>query len=176
MVIIEKIIHFITSNPLIAIFILGAILSSLGGSKKKDGKNRMPDFSGGARGSEAKKYDEDIEEEYEEIERQPAYASADRSSPTVLTSSSGTSRDTIDSDEARIAEMEQRLAAIDRMASSISSSAGVKKGSASAIVSSVSKQGIPSQGITSDEVMQGVIWSEVLGPPRAKRPYNHRER
>ncbi|MEW9104062.1 hypothetical protein [Paenibacillus sp.] len=176
MVIIEKIIHFITSNPLIAIFILGAILSSLGGSKKKDGKNRMPDFSGGTRGSEDKKYNEDLEEEYKEVEHQPAYASADKSSPIVLTSSSDISRDTIDSDEARLAEMEQRLAAIDRMASSISSGAGVKKGSASAAVSSVSKQGIPSREITSDEVMQGVIWSEILGPPRAKRPYNQRQR
>lgn len=176
MVIIEKIIHFITSNPLIAIFILGAILSSMSGSKKKDGKNRMPDFSGGTRGNEDKKYDEGIGEEYEEAERQPAYASADKSSPEVLNSSFETSRDSIDSDEARIAELEQRLAAIDRMASSISSGAGVEKGSASAAYSSVSKQDIPSRGITSDEVMQGVIWSEVLGSPRAKRPFNPRQR
>ncbi|EPY08863.1 hypothetical protein PAALTS15_02797 [Paenibacillus alvei TS-15] len=182
MVIIEKIIHFVTSNPLIAIIILGALFSSLGGAKKKDKTNRMPDFSGGAaKSSDDKRYEDEGEEEYEEVERKPERqpvftTSAERPAPAGMASSAGNSYDSIDSDEARITELEQRLAAIDRMASSISSGSASRasKRHTSSVASPEQVQGSSSRAVTPDEVMQGVIWAEVLGPPRAKRPYQQR--
>lgn len=178
MVIIEKIIHFVTSNPLIAIIILGALFSSLGGAKKKDKTNRMPDFSGGAaKSSDDKRYEEEYEEVERKPERQPVFTtSAERPSPAGMASSAGNSYDSIDSDEARLTELEQRLAAIDRMASSVSSGSASRasKRHASSAASPEQGQGSSSRAVTPDEVMQGVIWAEVLGPPRAKRPYQHR--
>ncbi|GAV12281.1 hypothetical protein [Paenibacillus sp. NAIST15-1] len=180
MVIIEKIIHFVTSNPLIAIIILGALFSSLGGSKKKDKTNRMPDFSGGAaKSSDDKRYEDAGEEEYEEVERKPERqpvftTSAERPAPAGMASSPDNSYDFIDSDEARLTELEQRLAAIDRMAISSGSASRFSKRHTSSAASPEQGQGSSSRAVTPDEVMQGVIWAEVLGPPRAKRPYQHR--
>lgn len=172
MEIIEKIIQFIASHPLIAVSILVAIVSSLGRSKKKGSSNRMPDF-GDSANHEDKRYDEYGDEE--RVGHQTTYASAGQSPATIAAPSTNTAFDA-ETDELRQDERGERLAAIARIAGSISSNAAASlrpHGPIPTAASNHKPQGL-NKAIGSDEVIQGVIWAEVLGPPRAKLPFNQR--
>lgn len=176
--IIEKLIDFVMSNPLIAIVIIGALFSAMGKGQKKDGTNRMPDFGGsgqvGTAGqAESRRYDD----EDDEVE-----------APVYMDSKGRTdhSREGADREDAgawaddRMAEMEHQLAAIERttrqMSAGTSASLHGRSNSRSAASSSITDNelGGSSDFINPEDALKGVAWAEILGPPRAKRPYGGR--
>ncbi|MCY9513534.1 hypothetical protein [Paenibacillus apiarius] len=171
--IIEKLIDFVMSNPLIAIVIIGALFSAMGKGQKKGGTNRMPDFGGSGQAgtagqAESRRYDDEDE------------------APVYMDSKGRTdhSRGGADREDAgawaddRMAE--HQLAAIDRttrqMSAGTSASLHGRSNSRSAASSSITDNEIggPSDFINPEDALKGVAWAEILGPPRAKRPYGGR--
>jgi hypothetical protein len=71
-------------------------------------------------------------------------------------------------------EQEQQRTASASAASSGAVMSSGRPGAAAAKAARSSEGGSSDGGLTLDNAAQGVIWAEVLGPPRAKNPYRPR--
>ncbi|GAC42964.1 hypothetical protein [Paenibacillus popilliae] len=158
----EKVLGFLLNNPFLAVILIGFVFSIL----RKDNKraNRMPSFGGDTAGhrpgSEPDDRDHDPDDMREEERSYPVYAGEERSSQAGLPQ--GYASHEMDS-----IALEERIAAMKpsvRPASAPRHAESSKKESAAAA----------SVAIRPEEALKGVLWSEILGPPRAKRPYGRR--
>lgn len=186
--IIEKIIGFVMSNPLIAIVIIGALFSAMGKGQKKGANNRMPDFGGSgqagpaptvepAKQAESRRYDDEDDEMVTPIYTDTK-GSMEQSRPSMAESyAEKRAKDAND----RMSEMEQRLAGIERTAQNMSgmpsSSLDGRNNSRTMAASSSTREETHNSSdfvIDPKDALRGVAWAEILGPPRAKRPYGRR--
>lgn len=158
----EKLIEFIFSNPLILIAILGGLFSLLG-KKGKKMANGMPNFGGDpSRGQPASGRQDSVEEEstyssYPSMTTHEPHQEGDRGfvSYADRTESMGYSREREDS--RRSLPVQSRTSTEPNTYSPEAESRG------------------EGTKITTEQARQGVIWAEILGPPRAKRPYGRRQ-
>ena len=163
----EKLIEFLIKNIYIVIVVGGFVLSAI--SKMKSSNNRqprqMPPFGGGERpsvpspvygtpesmpSSERKAWE--VEEEDEEDEEEESPYAASKASPVEQRQM----RPVVHSVSAASRPQRQSQHAADNRPSSTAASNTANH---------------PSPELSAAALKQAVIWSEVLGPPRAKRPY-----
>ncbi|PZM67126.1 hypothetical protein [Paenibacillus dendritiformis] len=156
----EKVLRFLLNNPFLAVILIGFVFSILRKGNKP--ANRMPSFGGDTAGNRpgSEPDERDDEPMLEEERSYPVYAEEERSSQAGLPqgyASQGTDSITL---EERIAAMKPSV----RPASAPRHAESSNKESAAAA----------SPVIRPEEALKGVLWSEILGPPRAKRPYGRR--
>ncbi|CAH8709202.1 hypothetical protein M5W83_07770 [Paenibacillus thiaminolyticus] len=155
----EKLLRILLNNPFLAVILIGFVFSLLRKGNKPPA-NRMPSFggdkAGGRPGSEPD--DHDDEPVMEEKRSYPVYTE-ERSQAGLSQGYASHETDTITLEE-RIAAMKPSVGPASAPRHAESSN---KKSAAAA-----------SAVIRPEEALKGVLWSEILGPPRAKRPYGRR--
>jgi hypothetical protein len=162
-----KIIEFLMNNIFIVVIIFGALASLFGkaGSKKKP--RQMPDFGGG--GLPRSLFPQASEREpsedrplQERTEGQSVFRSQSEQERQQSANPSYSSRDSETlSGAPQIASLQRSLERAS--ASKVVAPAAAERKSAgqSAIAATVQ----------ADDLRKAVIWAEILGPPRAKRPF-----
>lgn len=155
----EKVLRFLLNNPFLAVILIGFVFSLLRKGNKP--ANRMPSFggdtAGGRPGSEPDNHDD---EPLMEEERSYRVYTEERSSQAGLSqgyASHGTDNITL----------EERIAA---MKPSVGPASAPRHAESSNKESAAAASAV----IRPEEALKGVLWSEILGPPRAKRPYGRR--
>lgn len=184
----EKLIAFVTQNPFILIIIVGLLYSMFfrkspiekqpgqrPGSKPGNGPNRMPNF-GGSPVFAPKTQRTDVGTPARQPEIRPSFGGLEDSAPQPggnpymhvpePTSSIETPRAPSYSLQERSdpARPERHRAAPAR----VSLVESAETSHALAVSDGINA------GFTSDDFRQAVVWAEIIGPPRAKRPYNRR--
>lgn len=154
----EKVLRFLLNNPFLAVILIGFVFSILRKGNKP--ANRMPSFGGDTAGNRpgSEPDERDDEPMLEEERSYPVYAEEERSSQAGLPQGYAL-QDSITLEE-RIAAMKPSV----RPASAPRHAESSNKESAAAA----------SAVIRPEEALKGVLWSEILGPPRAKRPFGRR--
>ncbi|BFH12835.1 hypothetical protein WJ0W_002411 [Paenibacillus melissococcoides] len=159
----EKVLRFLLNNPFLAVILIGFVFSILRKGNKP--ANRMPSFGGdtaGQRpGSEPDDRDaepDDMHEEERSYPVYPVYREEERGSLAGMPQGYS-SEDSITLEE-RVAAMKPAV----RPAGAARHENSSKKESAAAAHAA----------IRPEEALKGVLWSEILEPPRAKRPYGRR--
>ncbi|TDL55648.1 hypothetical protein E2R60_08850 [Paenibacillus dendritiformis] len=153
----EKVVRFLLNNPFLAVILIGFVFSILRKGNKP--ANRMPSFGGDTAGN--RPGSEPDERDYEPIREEersyPVYAEEERSSQAGLTHGYA-------SQETDNITLEERIAAMKPSRPAPRHAESSNKESAAAA----------SAAIRPEEALKGVLWSEILGPPRSKRPYGRR--
>ncbi|WP_054024219.1 hypothetical protein [Bacillus sp. FJAT-28004] len=159
-----KIIEFIMNNIFIVVVILGALASFFGksGAKKKPGQ--MPDFGGG--GLPRTLFPGTGEHERESERPQPQQAAG--STVYRTTSEQERSTEMNPSYSSRETAGPPQIAPLQRV---LQRAATSKDAAQTAAERNYGSQSINAASIRSDDLRKAVIWSEVLGPPRSKRPF-----
>lgn len=164
----DQLISLLLDNIYWVVVIGGVLFSLFGRSGSKKGNPKMPDFGGG---SPRNVFNQPkAEEEYED--RAPH---AER--PVVLRSSEPPKKAERDdrgegwgSGEGAVSETLERTLKAAETRSPFASSTGRTKLSGT---NSTVQQSSPQAAITAnaDDLRRAVVWAEILGPPRAKRPF-----
>ncbi|WP_018756739.1 hypothetical protein [Paenibacillus terrigena] len=158
---IEKIVQFFVHSPILAVILIGIVGKII--SNAKSGKNRMPSFGGDkpfgnpdapSQTSEAERRDEPSRHIYEEVE---THTPAPMAHPSVSPFSAPVA---VQVEPARPNQMVRT----ERAPMQYVSEPSYALHKADAIEPSVSRE----------ELVKGLVWAEILGPPRAKRPYGRR--
>jgi len=159
-----KIIEFLMNNIFIVIVILGALASFFGksGAKKKPGQ--MPDFGGG--GLPRTLFPQSGEQEREPERSQPQQAAG--SNVYRTTSGQDRSSEMNPSYSSRETAEPPQTAHLQR---ALQRAAVNKETAQAAAERNYGSQSINAASIRSDDLRKAVIWSEVLGSPRSKRPF-----
>lgn len=154
----EKVLRFLLNNPFLAVILIGFVFSILRKGNKP--ANRMPSFGGDTAANRPGSEPDDRDDEpMLEVERSyPVYAEAERSSQAGLGHGYASQETDSITLEERISAMKPSVRPAPRHAESSNKESAV---AASAV-------------IRPEEALKGVLWSEILGPPRAKRPYGRR--
>lgn len=159
-----KIIDFLMNNIFILVIVFGALASLFGkaGSKKKP--SQMPDFGGGGlpRMQNPQNSGREVRQErpqHERAEAQPVYQAAPEQKVKQ--------RESVPVRERNDAAASQ-TSALERPAQR---AAAVKAKTPDALESPSAKRGALAASLQEDDLRKAVIWAEVLGPPRSKRPY-----
>lgn len=163
MEIFEKILDFLLHNPFLAVILIGFVFSIL--RKNNKPANRMPTFGGDTAGhrpdSEPDEDDDELDNRLEEERARPVYTEADRSFPAA-----GWQQEKAAHERNGIT-LEERIARMMPPASPAGTPGHAEK--------SKGESAVPANAaIRPEEALKGVLWSEILGPPRAKRPYGRR--
>ncbi|NRF96717.1 hypothetical protein [Paenibacillus dendritiformis] len=157
----EKVLRFLLNNPFLAVILIGFVFSILRKGNKP--ANRMPSFGGDTAGnrpgSEPDERDAEPDQMHEEERSYPIYAE-DRSSQAGMPEAYVSRETGSIMREERIAAMKP---AVGPVGSPRNADSSKKEAMAAANV-----------GIRPEEALKGVLWSEILGPPRAKRPFGRR--
>ncbi|MCG7407848.1 hypothetical protein MH117_10485 [Paenibacillus sp. ACRRX] len=160
----EKIIDLVFSNPIIAIAILGFLFSLLGKGKKQT--NRMPSFGGDQRAgdSSGRQSHGEQDDEGEQLFEEPAPQSQTlmSESPSLAADSSGTAMRTSSSYQERQAMSHRAVATRDSMHAP------------NPIEEDEIQDEWQQAGVSVEDARRGVIWAEIIGPPRSKRPHGQR--
>lgn len=162
-----RIIEFLMNNIFIVVIIIGALASLFGkaGSKKKPG--RMPDFGGGGLPRTLFPQASDREPNLdrplaERTESQPAYRTRPEQERHYSANPAQASRDAeTPAGTLRTPALELAIQRAGTGKAKAPDAAERKPGAQSAIAASV----------RADDIRKAVIWAEILGPPRSKRPY-----
>ncbi|WCR29358.1 hypothetical protein L3476_11905 [Paenibacillus thiaminolyticus] len=157
----EKVLRFLLNNPFLAVILIGFVFSLLRKGNKP--ANRMPSFggdtAGGRPGSEPDGQDD--EPVMEEERSYPVYTEERRSQAGLSQGYASHETDT------GTITLEERLAA---MKPSVGPASAPRHAESSNKESAAAASAV----IRPEEALKGVLWSEILGPPRAKRPYGRR--
>lgn len=168
--IIDKIIRFFTQSPILGVIILGLIGSFFSKKKKGDSKNRMPSFGGdqgnpyATQSSDSNQHDED-DEEYDERKETAASSESSRgfkNTPTPEPSYSAFESLPSARDLNNEGSMER-----DQLIRSLSAVASER-------AESLAERERSEFNVSRSELAKSVVWAEILGPPRAKKPYGRR--
>ncbi|MCM3627274.1 hypothetical protein M3194_07845 [Paenibacillus glycanilyticus] len=158
-----KLISFLLENIYWVIVIGGVLFSMFGRSGSKRRSNRMPSFGGGNDPHKPGNRQDPAWEEEDEEEYQPQ--------KPVMTSSSSQGEG-MGSDEGTGSQALERAvqAATGRPSEPPRARLGAAKPKPQAAVPSVESR----TEITTpkaDELRKAIVWAEILGPPRSKRPF-----
>ena len=162
-----RIIEFLMNNIFIVVIIFGALASLFGkaGSKKKPG--RMPDFGGGGLPRtlfpQASDRDPKVERPLSErSESQPAYRTRPEQERQYSANAAQAPRVTESpAGPPQLPALELAIHKAGMAKAKVPDAAERKPGAQSAFAASVQ----------ADDMRKAVIWAEILGPPRSKRPY-----
>jgi DNA-binding transcriptional regulator YdaS (Cro superfamily) len=162
-----KIIEFLMNNIFIVVIIFGALASLFGKASSKKKPGQMPDFGGGGllrtlfpqAGEREPSLDRPLQER---SEGQPVYRTDSEPQRQHSANSSQLSRET---DEAAGAS---QIASLQR--SLERASAAKAKAQVAAERKTAGQSAVPTT-VQADDLRKAVIWAEILGPPRSKRPY-----
>lgn len=162
-----RIFEFLLNNIFIVVIIVGFLASlfrKAGAAKKQPG--RMPDFGGGGilrrQAPDSDSGTRSDEPRTAQTEYAPIYRSQD--SQPARTSESRTIRQ-------ESGKEEPPASGITAMERSLQRAAAQKAKAGSAAASGHGSKSPAAEKVSSDDLRKAVIWAEVLGPPRAKRPY-----
>jgi len=158
---IEKIVQFFVQSPILAVILIGIVGKII--AKNKAGKNRMPSFGGDrpsgapdltSQTTETERRDEPTRDMYGEVETNTSapmvQSSASPFSPTVAVQIEPVRPNPVaQTERAPMQFISEPSYALNKADSTESS-------------------------ITREELAKGLVWAEILGPPRAKRPYGRR--
>ncbi|MBD8496711.1 hypothetical protein [Paenibacillus arenosi] len=169
----EKLFDFISSNIFVVVAVVGFLLSLVGNKKKST--TGMPNFGGDTQNTASQSqsnHDQDkgnYDDDEEEYERQQSRLEDVRTTPVFSTDySDDREENTFGYPSSRLADTSYRTqAAVAREASSPIYSRNDHGGQQQR-----GKAG--SNETLAEQARQGVIWAEILGPPRAKRPFRNR--
>lgn len=161
-----RIIEFLLNNIFIVVIIVGALASLFRKSGPKNKPGRMPDFGGG--GLPRTLYPQEVRAEMEDRERPAGPAGQ-----TLYRSQTETKREDFEKPVHATTETEKHAESpqIASLHQALQSAATNK-----AIVSDAAERKSASQrtetnGTRSQELRRAVIWAEILGPPRSKKPF-----
>ncbi|WP_441910444.1 hypothetical protein [Paenibacillus sp. MCAF9] len=161
-----KIIEFLMNNIFIVVVILGALASVFGksGAKKKPGQ--MPDFGGGGLPRSLFPQSGELEQEVERPQPQPPQAAGGTvyRSVTEVERSSDMNSTLYSRESAEAPQTASLQRALQRAAAN-------KETTQAAAQRNYGSQSINAASIRSDDLRKAVIWAEVLGPPRSKKPF-----
>ncbi|MGG4393227.1 hypothetical protein ABEX25_02785 [Paenibacillus thiaminolyticus] len=155
----EKVLRFLLNNPFLAVILIGFVFSLLRKGNKP--ANRMPSFGGDTAGRRpgSEPDDHDDEPVMEEERSYPVYTEERSSQAGLSQGYASHEKDTI--------TLEERTAA---MKPSVGPASAPRHTESSNKESAAAASAV----IRPEEALKGVLWSEILGPPRAKRPYGRR--
>ncbi|MBG9792624.1 hypothetical protein ABD76_09000 [Paenibacillus dendritiformis] len=158
----EKVLRFLLNNPFLAVILIGFVFSILRKGNKP--ANRMPSFGGDTAanrpGSEPDDRDDEPDDMNEKERSYPVYMEEERGYQAGLPQGYA-------SQEADSITLEERVAA---MKPSVRPPGAPRHADSSKKESAAAAHA----AIRPEEALKGVLWSEILGPPRAKRPYGRR--
>ncbi|WP_141506073.1 hypothetical protein [Paenibacillus luteus] len=163
-----KIIDFLMNNIFIVVIIFGALASLFGKAGGKKKPSQMPDFGGGGlpRNLQPRTTEEPQRQSRPELQEQPegqtVYRSSgeqDRQTP-MQPSYVGTQTD--------VAAGASQTASLERALKRASTS---KLQSQDALERKPAAQGALVTSVQAEDLRKAVIWAEVLGPPRSKKPF-----
>lgn len=158
---IEKIVQFFVQSPILAVILIGIVGKLIASSKS--GKNRMPSFGGdkpfGAPDSpsqttEVERQDRPTRDLYEE-------EGADSPAPMMQPSYSPFS--------APVSESVEPI-----RPNSVTASERPQFKMEPEPLNALHTADAFESGVSREELAKGLMWAEILGPPRAKRPYGRR--
>ncbi|GGG56270.1 hypothetical protein [Paenibacillus radicis (ex Gao et al. 2016)] len=155
-----KLIEFLLNN-IYFVVIIGGVLFSIfrkAGGSARNGNPAMPTFGGGRGGDPARKT-----EEYEE-EEQPQWMDGRYASPPEPEPQPEPPKPVIIRQQERA---EDARAGAQRPRSPFNSSTPLTGGGTSQRPAAASLSALQE----TDELKKAIIWSEILGPPRSKRPF-----
>jgi hypothetical protein len=148
---VEKLISFVMNNFFIVVIVLGIIYSLFFRKSPLERRpNRMPDFGGGGGPSRTG-------------ESSPPNARNTRSPDAVESGLPGSGRQT-----SSTLLMQQPLSQADPKPTQRSS---VSQSNADARAPRITSDQYGAEGLTRDDLSRAVVWAEILGPPRARRPH-----
>lgn len=159
-----KIIEFLMNNIFIVVVILGALASVFGksGAKKKPGQ--MPNFGGGGLPRSLFPQSGEQEREVERPQSQQAAGGTVYRSATEVERSSDMNSTRSSRENAEAPQTASQQRALQRAAAN-------KETAQAAAQRNYGSQSINAESIRSDDLRKAVIWAEVLGPPRSKKPF-----
>ncbi|UHA74172.1 hypothetical protein [Paenibacillus sp. 481] len=178
MKIVEAIFDLLASNIFIVVAVLGGLISMFSKGKQKEAETRMPSFGGGdmlglPQQNKQAKDDDEFELEYEgESERERAQTStqapvfASEMQPAVADRQRGQMRPHFSSsnDDANWHYDWNEDTEQGRRHSN-------RESNAYQVQTNRTKSKL---ALRPEDALRGVVWAEILGPPRAKRPYGRR--
>ncbi|MDQ8736710.1 hypothetical protein [Paenibacillus sp. LHD-38] len=161
-----KIIEFLMNNIFIVVVIVGALASLFRKSGSKNKPGRMPDFGGG--GLPRTLYPQDSRKELEE---RPIPAGS--VGETLYRSQTENKREdreipSLASRESEMSVESPQIASLQRVLQSAATNKDKVSGPAER--KSVS-QGAVMYPNRAEDLRRAVIWAEILGPPRSKKPF-----
>ena len=159
----ETLLEFVLSNPFVLIAIIVFLVSTLRGNKEQP-KRSMPSFGGDpeaeARRSQGNAAESKREPERTAYEETPVYRTQ-----SVLPSTM----------EGSLTEREDLYVPTESAANySVARRSSVPAASVPLTVNEIGSEAGAKQGLSADDVRKGIVWAEILGPPRAKRPFGKR--
>lgn len=165
----ESLIAFLLDNIFIVIVALGFLMSLFGKSRQRGG--RMPDFGGGPMQAGPGRGGARRAEPAEETVAEPSYAPAPASRPYAGQRM----------EEARQWQADDRMSSSGAYASSSPGPAsasrpgrfertGRSQQAPQGARTQTAASAVPSR-IDADDLRQAVLWAEILGPPRARKPH-----
>ncbi|UVI32136.1 hypothetical protein [Paenibacillus spongiae] len=155
----REIIEFITNNFFVVVVVVGFIFSLFSKMKKGDPNRRMPDFGGG--GNAAPNRPRPAAAETPQREEQP------RHERPVYTS-------TFEDDRADHWEYEYETPRADRLPAKPATVSSMPPAAASSVAGAREQGGRSLRLSDRDELARAVLMAEILGPPRAKKPFGRR--
>lgn len=145
-----RIIEFLMNNIFIVVIIFGALASIFGKAGSKRKPNQMPDFGGGGLPLS------------ERTESQPVYRNRPEQERQPLADPSYSSR------EADATARTPQTAALER---ALPSAAASRAKPLAATDRQSASQSAIAASVKAEDIRKAVVWAEILGPPRSKRPY-----
>ncbi|WP_028544930.1 hypothetical protein [Paenibacillus taiwanensis] len=158
----EKIIDLVFSNPIIAIAILGFLFSLLGKGKKQT--NRMPSFGGDQRAgdSSGQRTHDEHDDEDESLFEEPVVPSQTMMTEQPSSNASSAASRTSASYQERQTMSHRAVATRDAIHVP------------NPIEMNEIQDDWQQAGVSVEDARRGVIWAEIIGPPRSKRPHGQR--
>lgn len=157
-----KIIEFLLNNIFIVVIIIGALASLFGKAGSKRKPNQMPDFGGGGlpRMPFPQKNEKERSEERRPVER--------TETQTLYRPRPEQERHPSASQEGNAAATAAQAAALER---ALHKAAASKAMAHEAANRQTANQSAMAASVQADDIRKAIVWSEILGPPRSKRPY-----
>ena len=158
---IEKIVQFFVQSPILAVILIGIVGKIIANSKS--GKNRMPSFGGDKPFGAPDSPSQTTEVERRDMPSREVYEGegADSPAPVMQPSYSPFS--------APVSEPVEMI-----RPSLITASARPQDTMKSEPSNALHTADAFDSGVSREELAKGLMWAEILSPPRAKRPYGRR--
>ncbi|WP_127533010.1 hypothetical protein [Paenibacillus kobensis] len=168
----EKLIDFLLDNIYLVIVVAGFVLSAMGKRKGKGDRRttRMPDFGGG----DAASVEEGEPQRHRPSNGQPPLPgrqpSAERPQPAAVRRVPSSSGPAVAA-RTQPAEREDIFLSTELQDAS-SPRVPEQRSTRPTVVASATGKQVAAADLDVKAMRQAVVWSEILGPPRAKRPWN----
>ncbi|TVX94299.1 hypothetical protein [Paenibacillus agilis] len=172
----EKLFDFIFSNIFVVVAVVGFLISLMGNKKKS--VSQMPSFGGDTQSTASQSqsnhdqdkgdYD-DYEDDEEEYEHQQPLLEDVRTTPVFSNAYNH------DREENAVGYTSSRLSDTTYRAQTAAAGEGFSsRYSRNGHGGQHQRDKADSNQTLAEQARQGVIWAEILGPPRAKRPFRNR--